>query len=121
MRTAVKRVVVLVAFYNKKALGVRYLEAALTRAGYVVKTVFYKDFNSVRPRPTTDAELELLCREIQECRPVFIGLSVMSSMYLETVYKMMEAITEDDLAPILCGGAYATMFPEQMLEHAPGS
>lgn len=117
MRTAVKRVVVLVAFYNKKALGVRYLEAALTRAGYVVKTVFYKDFNSVRPRPTTDAELELLCREIQECRPVFVGLSVMSSMYLETVYKVMEAITEDDLAPILCGGAYATMFPEQMLDH----
>ena len=46
---AAKPTVVLVAFYNKKALGVRYLQAALERAGYAVRTVFYKDFNSVPP------------------------------------------------------------------------
>ena len=57
--TAAKPTVVLVAFYNKKALGVRYLQAALERAGYAVRTVFYKDFNSVRPSPTTQKELEL--------------------------------------------------------------
>lgn len=42
---------ILVAFYNKKALGVRYLEAALEGVGYQVTTIFYKDFNSVRPAP----------------------------------------------------------------------
>ena len=36
-----KGTVVLVAFYNVKALGVRYLESALTRAGYRVATVFF--------------------------------------------------------------------------------
>ena len=45
--------VVLVAFYNRKALGVRYLVAALEHAGYQVTTVFYTDFNSVHPHPTT--------------------------------------------------------------------
>lgn len=45
-----KRKVMLVAFYNKKALGVRYLETALVQGGYDVRTVFFKDFNSVTPR-----------------------------------------------------------------------
>ena len=34
--------VMLLAFYNTKALGVRYLEGALERAGYQVQVVFYK-------------------------------------------------------------------------------
>ena len=56
---------ILVAFYNKKALGVRYLESALEQAGYSVTTIFYKDFNSVHPSKTTQRELELLVERIQ--------------------------------------------------------
>ena len=56
--------VLLVAFYNIKAQGVRYLETALESAGYDVSCVFYKDFNSVRPKKTTEAELDLLCGRI---------------------------------------------------------
>ncbi len=107
--------VVLVAFYNKKALGVRYLEAALERAGYQVRTIFYKDFNSVHPRPTTARELELLRSEIRTFQPVLVGLSVMSSMYLDTVYQVMDTVRQDALAPIVCGGAFATMFPDRLL------
>lgn len=73
--------VMLVAFYNKKALGVRYLETALKRAGYRVVTVFYKDFNSIRPKKTTEQELALLREQIEKENPILIGLSVMSSMY----------------------------------------
>ena len=108
--------VVLVAFYNKKALGVRYLETALAQAGYDVRTVFFKDFNSIHPSPATKAELEFLGEVIRDCRPLLVGLSVMSSMYLDTVYQVMDLITENHLAPLLCGGAYATMFPEKLLE-----
>lgn len=86
------RTVVLVAFYNEKALGVRYLEAALVRAGYRVSTVFFKRFNSRRPSPVTLGELELLCGAVRRERPLFVGLSVMSSMYLESVCKVMEAL-----------------------------
>lgn len=37
-----KATVVLVAFYNIKALGVRYLETALQYSGYRVVTIFLK-------------------------------------------------------------------------------
>lgn len=115
-RTFVRPVVVLVAFYNKKALGVRYLENALERAGYVVHTIFYKDFNSVRPAPTTPDELALLREEVATARPVLVGLSVMSSMYLDTVYQVMDTLAPLGF-PLVCGGAYATMFPAPLLEH----
>ena len=75
--------VMLLAFYNTKALGVRYLEGALERAGYQVQVVFYKEFNSHCPGQTSRRELELLCEEVRRAEPVFIGLSVMSSMYLD--------------------------------------
>ena len=45
--------VMLLAFYNTKALGVRYLEGALERAGYQVQVVFYKEFNSHCPGQTS--------------------------------------------------------------------
>ena len=108
--------VVLVAFYNRKALGVRYLEAALEHAGYQVTTVFYKDFNSVHPHPTTQREVELFLQVVREKQPVFVGLSVMSSMYLDTVYQLMDGLQQAKISPVVCGGAYATMFPEKLLE-----
>ena len=114
-RPLVRPIAVLVAFYNRKALGVRYLETALERAGYVVHTIFYKDFNSVHPTSTTPAELELLREEVEQARPVLVGLSVMSSMYLDTVYQVMDALRPLPF-PLVCGGAYATMFPRPLLE-----
>lgn len=110
-----KKTVLLVAFYNVKALGVRYLETALGKHGYHVVTVFYKTFNSVRPRPTTEEELELLCRKIAGCTPVLVGLSVMSSMYLDTVNRVLHAVKGNFTIPVVCGGAFASMFPERML------
>lgn len=108
--------VMLVAFYNKKALGVRYLETALKRAGYRVVTVFYKDFNSIRPKKTTEQELVLLREQIEKENPILIGLSVMSSMYLDTVRLVMDTVTKNFTIPVVCGGVYATMFPEQLIE-----
>ena len=114
--TAAKPTVVLVAFYNKKALGVRYLQAALEGAGYAVRTVFYKDFNSVRPSPTTEKELELFRQVVREAQPVLVGLSVMSSMYLDTAYQVLDAARSASTAPVVCGGAFATMFPQRLLD-----
>ena len=108
--------VLLVAFYNIKAQGVRYLETALESAGYDVSCVFYKDFNSVRPKKTTEAELDLLCGRIEQVQPLFIGLSVMSSMYLDTVNAVLERIKQRFDIPVLCGGAFTSMFPEYFLD-----
>ncbi len=108
--------VMLVAFYNKKALGVRYLETALAADGYEVRTVFYKDFNSIRPQKTTERELELLREDIEKNSPLMIGLSVMSSMYLETVDMLLDMLRSSFSIPIVCGGAFASMFPALLIE-----
>ncbi|MCQ2552733.1 MAG: B12-binding domain-containing radical SAM protein [Clostridia bacterium] len=109
------RNVMLVAFYNKKALGVRYLETALVDAGYKVRNVFYKDFNSVHPQPTTEKELEILKNDIADKKPLFIGLSAMSSMYLDTVNAILKMIHSNFDIPVFVGGAFTTMCPEYFL------
>ena len=111
-----KAKVMLIAFYNKKALGARYLEGALLRSGHGVRMVYYKDFNSLHPRHTTGAELELLKKEVAEYAPDLIGLSVMSSMYLDTIHAVMETLQSGFSIPLVCGGAFATMFPGHFLE-----
>lgn len=110
-----KAKILLMAFYNKKALGVRYLESALLRDGHDVHTVYYKDFNSLHPRHTTELELDLLKNEIEKYAPDLIGLSVMSSMYLDTINKVMEMLHSNFPIPTVCGGAFASMFPEYFL------
>ena len=106
--------IVLIAFYNIKALGVRYIESALRNRGYEVTTVFLKDFNSVNPKPATDKEIAILTDVIRKTNPLFVGLSVMSSMYLDTVHAVIGAVKSTGY-PMVCGGAYATMFPEHFL------
>jgi len=106
------RTVMLVAFYNGKALGVRYLERALADAGYDVVTVFFKSFNSINPRPVTPKEMELLKDMIVRHKPVLVGLSVMSSLYIDAV-RLVSAAVRQTGAPLAWGGVYASMFPEQ--------
>ncbi|HHU05240.1 MAG TPA: B12-binding domain-containing radical SAM protein [Clostridiales bacterium] len=112
-----KPVVLLVAFYNIKALGVRYLETALRRSGYDVATVFFKDFNSLHPKPTNETELKLLNDTIEHEQPILIGFSVMSSMYLDTVNSVLNSVRDRfPNIPTVCGGAFASMFPERFLD-----
>lgn len=110
-----KRSIVLVAFYNVKALGVRYLETSLRRAGWSVATVYFKRFNSLAPSPATAEELELLMEIVNREKPVFIGLSVMSSMYLETVEAVVRKLKGAG-ETVACGGAYATLEPKRLLD-----
>lgn len=112
-----KGTVTLLAFYNIKSLGIRYLQAALEAQGYQVQSVFYKGYNSLRPKHTTDTELELLCEEVRKTKPVMICLSIMSSMYMDTVYRVMDTMkSRFAKTPLVCGGAFATMFPERILD-----
>lgn len=111
-----KSKVLLIAFYNKKALGVRYIDAALRKDGNDVCTVFYKDFNSLHPSKTTKEELDLLKQTVSDYQPDLIGLSVMSSMYLETVDEVIELLSSSFNIPLVCGGAYASMFPDYFLQ-----
>lgn len=109
-----QKTVVLVAFYNVKALGVRYLETALRQVGWKVATVYFKRFNSRAPSPATAEELALLTGLVAREKPVFVGLSVMSSMYLETVEQVARALKGAG-ETVVCGGAYASLEPKRLL------
>ena len=109
-----KKTVVLIAFYNVKALGVRYLETALEKGGYRVKVIFFKGFNSQDPEVCTAREVELCVEEVAKESPVYVGLSVMSSMYLESVELLCDGLRKTGI-PMIFGGAFASMFPDRML------
>lgn len=109
-----RKTVVLVAFYNVKALGVRYLETALRQAGWNVAAVYFKRFNSRAPSPATAEELALLTELVAREKPVFVGLSVMSSMYLETVEQVIKTLKRAG-ETVVCGGAYASLEPKRLL------
>ena len=113
--TSKRPTVVLIAFYNTKALGVRYLETALRKGGCDVELIFYKTFNSVHPSKTTQRELELLVERVRAADPLFVGLSVMSSMYLDTVELVIDALCRNFDLPLVFGGAFASMFPQRFL------
>ncbi len=110
-------IVMLIGFYNEKALGVKYLSNSLKKEGYEPHIVFFKEFNSIQPTKATNVELGLLTSLIDEIKPSYIGLSVMSSLYLETVYLVNNIIKRKFNIPIIWGGVYATLFPDKALEH----
>jgi anaerobic magnesium-protoporphyrin IX monomethyl ester cyclase len=112
-----KKSVLLIAFYNGKALGVRYLAKALKKKGYDVNIVYYKGFHSSKPSKTTAKELELLMELIKKTNPLFIGLSVMASLYLETVWEVNKKIRENFDGPVMWGGVYPTLFPAESLKY----
>lgn len=105
----------LIGFYNPKALGLRYLERALQSAGHEVRILFFKGFNSVRPKAASYRELALLREDIEAFDPGLIGLSVMASLYLETVDAVSVMLRNTFTVPLVWGGAYPTMFPEECL------
>lgn len=109
--------VLLIGFYNEKALGVRYLADALTTNGYNAYILYFKEFNSISPSKASEKELKLLEDLINQIKPSYIGLSVMSSLYLESVYLVNNKIKEKFDIPIIWGGVYSTLFPEQTLKY----
>jgi anaerobic magnesium-protoporphyrin IX monomethyl ester cyclase len=70
-----KNRILLISFYNNKAMGIRCLEKALVTAGFDVYIVFFKKFNSVKPKMCTEKELNLLTDLIGMIDPMLIGLS----------------------------------------------
>ncbi len=113
-----KKSILLIAFYNKKALGVRYLEKSLVRAGHKVFILFLKHFNSKRPDPVNSKELLLIKDLVKKLEPGLIGLSVMSSLYMESVITVNSFLRKHFDIPIVWGGVYASMFPEKSLTYA---
>ncbi|KAB2953802.1 radical SAM protein [Heliorestis acidaminivorans] len=110
--------VLLIGLYNSKALGVRYLSSVLQQAGHEVDIIYFKDFNSLNASSPTEREYELLLEQIRKSAPDMIGLSVMSSFYIEVAKEMSRRIRQTfSETPFIWGGVYATLIPDESLEY----
>lgn len=107
-----KKRVLLIGFYQEKVLGVRYLSAACQAGGYEPHILIFKRFHSRAPAPCTEKELSLLEELVSELDPCFIGLSVMSSLYLETVLRVSGRLRGRGI-PVGWGGVFPTLEPER--------
>jgi len=110
--------IVLIGFYNQKAIGVRYLAKALMENGYNPAIIFLKDFNSTGISKPSNKEIRLLCDVISKTSPIFIGLSIMTSFYIDTVISISKTLKSRFNIPIVWGGVVPTMFPEKSLNHS---
>lgn len=110
--------VLLVAFYNNKAMGAKYLASALEKKGYRVHILFFMEFDSANPSRPSEQEFELAGELIRKINPAYIGFSVMSSLYWESVTMLNQYLRGQFDIPIIWGGVYATLFPERSLEYA---
>jgi len=107
-----------IGLYDSNLLGVRYLSSTLQSQGYDTKLIFLKTFNSYSVDEPTTTEYELLYKTISDLKPSYIGISIMSSFYLSVAIRIAKDTKEKFGLPIICGGAYATLFPEKCLKFA---
>lgn len=116
----VKGRVALIGLYNYKVLGVRYLASILEQQGVACDLICFKNFESGNMKKPTPREYELLEGLIRERQPRLIGVSVMSSLYLEAAVELTRRLRQaaGPEVPILWGGVYPTLFPEESLRHA---
>jgi len=105
-----------IGLYDTNLLGIRYLSSTLKSHGYDPKLIFVKSFNSYNVDEPTATEYELLLKTISELKPDYIGISIMCSFYLSVVHVIVEKLREMTQVPIIIGGAYATLFPEECLK-----
>ena len=111
--------ILLIGFYNEKALGVRYLYRALSESGFTPHIIYFKAFNSLVPQPSTEQELNLLREQVRKIDPLCVCLSVMSSLYLETIDKVSASLRQEfpDLLQVW-GGVFPTLEAERALKRA---
>jgi len=114
----VKDTIILISLYNPKSLGIRCLEKSLNVYGYNPVIIFLKDFNSIKPDRITHRELDLTAEIIQSNSPIFIGISVMTSLYLDAAVTLTNFLKKKFDIPVVWGGVHPTLFPDESLEYA---
>lgn len=113
-----KNTVLLIGFYSEKALGVKYIANSLKKVGYIPHILLFKGYNSKIPDKINETEFNLFHNLIEKIKPDYIGLSVMSSLYLESILEVNLFIRSNFNMPVIWGGVYSTLFPERCLEYA---
>jgi radical SAM superfamily enzyme YgiQ (UPF0313 family) len=112
--------VALIGMYNYKVLGVRYLAAMLRENGLDCDLIFFKNFESGNMKKPSEIEYQQILNLLEELKPDLIGISVMSTLYLEAPRELTRRIRASlgNRTRIVWGGVYPTLFPAESLEYA---
>ena len=110
--------VLLMTVYSVENSGVRYLSAALKRAGFNTTIIFLRDWVNNSLEMPSDQDIGLACDIIREKRINLIGLGFISSL-LPIAQRLTEIFHRQfPGVPVCWGGIHATSSPEGALDYA---
>ena len=107
--------VVLMTIYSVENAGIRYVSAALKRAGFDTTIIFLRDWRHNALEMPSDDEVELALGIMKDKKPDLIGVGFMSSLYpmATEVTKRIKARFPD--TPLIWGGIHPTSVPEECI------
>ena len=107
--------VVLMTIYSVENAGIRYVSAALKRAGFDTTIIFLRDWRHNALEMPSDDEIELALGIMKDKKPDLIGVGFMSSLYpmATEVTKRIKARFPD--TPLIWGGIHPTSVPEECI------
>ena len=108
--------VMLIDFYSEGSLGLRYVQNALENGGYTVKIAFMKRYDSIFPEDVSEEEHNILKDLIETEKPMMIGISLITSFYLELVEVITNYIKDLNI-PLVGGGIFASLSPEVCMKY----
>ncbi|MCD4831881.1 MAG: B12-binding domain-containing radical SAM protein [Anaerohalosphaeraceae bacterium] len=108
---------VLIAFCEIEALGVRSLHAFLKEKGVDVELVFFKDRVVNDTTAITDSDIDLLISQVRQLGPNIVGLSFFSALYRDAV-KITRRLKEELNVLVIWGGIHAIVRPEESIQSA---
>ncbi len=108
--------ILLIAFYCEKSIGVKNISNYLLKNGFDPVICFIKT-SPTNPTSITEKEIDLVFNLIYRNNFLFVGLSILSSYTLSEVHKINDMIKKNFNIPIVWGGIYPTLCPEECAKY----
>jgi len=110
--------IVLISLYDIDSFAIRTLHAVLKRAGFNVNSIFFKreNLNNTMNPPTGD-EIKTLTKLVKEFKPLFVGISVRSTLF-KLACEITKEIKKEVNTLVVFGGIHPTIRPEQCIRVA---
>ncbi|MBC8454718.1 MAG: B12-binding domain-containing radical SAM protein [Deltaproteobacteria bacterium] len=112
-----KFTIVLMTIYSVENAGIRYISAALQRAGFETHIVFLRDWVHNRLEMPSETDIRMAMDIVREKGADLIGIGFMSSLYSMALKVTDDLAAEFPDIPILWGGIHPTSVPEECIPH----
>src|SRR3989338_5309564 len=109
--------IVYISLYSFKTFPVRIFHALSHKEGVDSYTIFFKNSHANSHPPVTDKEVKIFLNLIKKINPDFIAFSILAP-YVVVAKQLIQEIRKIFKVPIIVGGKYPTVFPEQALVFA---